>query len=360
MIVFQPCNGAGLGHVSRLASIALAVRAAAPGISQTFVSPVSAQLLLDALGLPSIPLPPDPKRGLNTPEAPWRERVNLAMSDAILETLTPDLVVFDCFPHRSFARRTIAKDIPIALCVRRMRKMAQYLAAVEEWLPHIALFIIPHEDDQGFEMCRSARRVVTGTITRPTAVDAIDWLDPSARVMLITGGGGGGDGTLEFYSVALRAFEVAGAEEPGLECVLVAGPLFRHFAQLRLPSGVRVLPFAADMRALYQRASVVVCQGGYNTIAEIVEAGCPTVCVAIQTQFDDQHERVRRVAASGAPVVPYAGGEVEGLAAAIRQSLRENRGMVVPVSTGAVRAAAAVIDLLRAEAPTGHNAGHEA
>jgi len=40
----------------------------------------------------------------------------------------------------------------------------------------------------------------------------------------------------------------------------------------------------------------VICQGGYNTIAELTTLGVPAICLPAERKFDDQHERAMKTA----------------------------------------------------------------
>ena len=56
-ILFQPPNHVGLGHISRLAAIALCIRKQEPSIRVQFAVEGGSHQLLESLGLPFISIP---------------------------------------------------------------------------------------------------------------------------------------------------------------------------------------------------------------------------------------------------------------------------------------------------------------
>src|SRR5689334_6884936 len=105
-ILFQPTNGLGLGHVSRLAAIALALRHDAPHIRTVFGLAGGGQSILETEGLPYVSLPSD----LVHDEPVWhaweegrRKQLKFGMIETVFRVLDPTLVVFDVLPSLPYA-----------------------------------------------------------------------------------------------------------------------------------------------------------------------------------------------------------------------------------------------------------------
>ena len=97
-----------------------------------------------------------------------------------------------------------------------------------------------------------------------------------AIVLATTGGGEDGSFVLETF---IRA--AAGASWQGMA---IAGPMtppsdLVRLQRLSAETGVHLHTFWPNLSASFRSANALVCMGGYNTIAEAVSQGIPTVCV---------------------------------------------------------------------------------
>src|SRR2546423_5965775 len=147
-ILFQPPNHVGLGHISRLAAIALHVRQIAPAVRVPFAVEGSSHQLLESLGLPFLPLPSGHDLFKTECWQPWsrEERTGLALdlSRTILERLAPQVVVFDCFPFPAMAAAARERRVHMVLCLREMKDLASHLETLRGLEPHIEALLIPH------------------------------------------------------------------------------------------------------------------------------------------------------------------------------------------------------------------------
>jgi predicted glycosyltransferase len=340
-ILFQPPNHIGLGHISRLAAIALCVRQADPAIRTPFAVDGSGHELLDALDLPHVSIPSAYamfKTGL------WRdwtasERQALALSvcGSILDRLRPDLVVFDSFPSIAMIDAARERRVPLAMCLREMRDGAAFVA---DLLPHLAALLIPH--DSGPDLLPGRTHHV-GCIVRPVPLHR-DVPGGPPRV-LITGGGGSGAAALDFYNLALASVRPLAAE--GVVCTLVAGPLFTRWPQLSLVDGVRVVPCYPDLAACLADADLILAQCGYNTVAEVIQSGAPAVLVPRPTAFDDQHGRAADAASRHPRLRLFTPGSPAELTSLLRAMLDRpwHRESPEPPPGGA-RAAEVLLNLI--------------
>jgi predicted glycosyltransferase len=351
-VVFQAPNTVGLGHISRLAAIATALRELDPAASMVFAIEGDDHGLLQSTGLPRLSIPgqdlaADAWKGWSRAD---RLRLTLSLAATVFDTLRPDLVVFDCLPNWAFLEAVRERATPFAICLRKMKERPGEM--VVDVLRQASLILLPHTPEE-MEMpadltgkCRYVGSIVRPV--RPLAADDVRW-----RVV-ITGGGGGFPATVDFYNDALRAVEICRRDDPSLDALLVTGPLFGEWRRLRPVEGVRIVPFEPDLARLFAAADVVVCQGGYNTVAEVVSLGVPAVCVPAPRIFDDQRERARAMAAAH-PQVQSCESEGPGeLAACLARALTTRRGEAAAVGApGATRAARALLDLLGRRAVVG-------
>jgi predicted glycosyltransferase len=303
-ILFQPLNHIGLGHINRLSAIAFALRQVDYSIRVPFVVEGSAHLLLDAFGLPYIPLPASYAMGCSSSWSAWNqdELSNFVrqLSQTILENLKPQIVVFDCLPNPTFASVAIERDVPIVLCLRQMRDLNRYLEEIQDFLPHIELILIPHLPNSFVlpESLQGKSRFV-GQIVRPTNNALKSNLNPGRAHPLqitISGGGGGYPETVEFYNLAMKAVANLRDKYRELECRLILGPLFRDWLRLQPMGGITIVPFEPDIFRLFASAELVICQAGYNTVAELEQLGNKTILVPAERHWDDQFSRADRMA----------------------------------------------------------------
>jgi len=57
-----------------------------------------------------------------------------------------------------------------------------------------------------------------------------------------------------------------------------------------------LIPFEPDTNSRFAEADLVICQAGYNTVAELEQLGTKTVLVPAERQWDDQFARADRIA----------------------------------------------------------------
>jgi len=304
---------------------------------------------LEARNLPYIPLPleypvfrpawhawPDEERLL----------INYLTCDAALEALNPSAIVFDCFPHASFLKAATKQRRRLVLVLRAMKDMDGYLAKWADFVSGIELFIIAEEERSVRLPPELERRsVFAGQIVSPAFPKR---QDERARrqdevVITVTGGGGGSHNALPCYNFFLDALRGIARAGRIVECTLVAGPLFHDWSGLHLFDQLKVLPFAPDIAELYARSDLILCQAGYNTLAELQGYPCRVICQPIETAYDDQFARAMAAAKDNPNAKIYVGSDVAALASLIDRHLDEPVVTIQPRrSLGAEIAATAI------------------
>jgi predicted glycosyltransferase len=343
-IVFHAINQRGLGHLSRLSAIALALRGRTSRVLSKFIIDGSSHGLLEAAELPyfglSIPrgkvgpgvIPQDEKGGLMR-----------GFAEIAVEVTKPDLVVFDSFPNPWLVTAALRRKVPLALCFRKMK--ADKAKRIQESMGIFDVILIPHAPGEVEVPSAFARRTYfVGSIVRPLSMATSH---PRAEIV-ITGGGGGYPGTVAFYNAALVAFADLQQSMPELSGLLVTGPLFHEWAQLRPVNGVRILHYDPDFTATAADSRLIVCQAGYNTVAEVTALGIPAVCVPAARGSDDQFERATAAASVHPQIQVCRVPDAQAMALMMRAGLAMTRRKIdeTEVSRGAALAAQHLLTVL--------------
>jgi predicted glycosyltransferase len=359
LILFQVPNHVGLGHMNRMACVALALRELAPKVRSLFVVEGAPHGLLESLNLPYLTLPVPELVYHSNAWVAWPKDNKMhfvkAIASSILEAGAPDLVVYDCFPSIHFIDAVIAAGIRSVLCIRKVKDFEAYAsdARVHPVLESSTSILVPHSESE-FNLPKrlSPRIEYVGPIVKQLPIDPepaqIRFNLPGKRIIVISGGGGGHHSTVHFLNLCLRAFTLIKPYVSDTIALLITGPLFAEWSCLELTTDVRVIPFDPQFIHTCATADLVLAQAGYNSANELAALGTPTICIPAERGFDDQFERARALAKNNSHIDCFEGGESEKLAALmlerLGQSVERSRS---EVSDGAYRAAVHLIDLLR-------------
>ncbi len=351
-VLFHPLNHIGLGHINRLAVIALALREIDSSIRTPFVVEEAAHVLLDALRLPYLPLPSSQTMMDGSVWGAWTDHERYALqteiSRSVLRSTTPEVAVFDCLPNPAFAEAVVSSQIPIVLCLREMRNLSSYLDHARDLLRSVRLVVVPHP--QG-TVCLpdelAAKSCFVGQIVRsgPTAIPNHD---PARPRIIISGGGGGYPRTFDFYNLGMKAIVDLRECYPALTAQLIAGPLFSDWSLLHPVDGVTIVPFEPDIASRFSEADLVICQAGYNTVAELEQIGTRTLLVPAERQWDDQFARAERVTREHENFRIFRAGSAGELATVALELLRTQiPKLIVRKPDGAMKAAHLIYKIAR-------------
>jgi UDP-N-acetylglucosamine--N-acetylmuramyl-(pentapeptide) pyrophosphoryl-undecaprenol N-acetylglucosamine transferase len=199
-VVFHAINQIGLGHLSRLSAIALALRDRAPQVSTIILVDGSSHGLLEAVQLPYVGVSFSPTReGPGAfPDEP-RSLLRQGFADHILSVLRPALLVFDSFPDPEFLRAARRRKISLALCLRKMR--APQFKRIHRMMGVFDTILLPHDRGEieiPDELVPKSHFV--GTIVRPLSTSR----DDHAPDIVISGGGGGFPGPSSSITLLCR------------------------------------------------------------------------------------------------------------------------------------------------------------
>lgn len=329
-------NGIGLGHLSRLSAIALAVREQDADLPLLFAVEGESHGLLESANLPYVAFPPASR--FEGREDPWLRSIRGpllgSLAGSIIESTNPQLIVFDCLPNPAFLGIADRKKIPFAICVRKFKDMDEYFKRLRAVLVQARVIIFPHDSSElevPAELIEKSHFV--GTIVKPlTKTPALVSQRPHSRI-IVSGGGGGYPRTVDFYNLVLEALSQCRQTDPMLSATVVTGPLFHEWSELKPVSGVQIIPFDPDIATRFREASLVICQGGYNTVAELTALGVPVICMPADRRFDDQYERASKAAEDLSQFYVSEGNDSDSLAALILKVLQTSH----PAAAGAIQ-----------------------
>ena len=350
----------GVGHLTRAATLVRAMRR--HGLEVTLASgglPVSG---LDLAGGELLQLAPvqcpagDFSRLLDERGAPvdaaFRGRRTRMLAEAFAAR-RPRLLLLEMFP---FGRRQMRFELdplleaararvprpPIVASVRdilvqgrkpgREAEMLERALGFDAVLVHGDPALVPFGATFPLSARLGRRLIHTGYVVEPRPCDdgAGDGADGEGEIIVSAGGGRVGERLL---ATAIRAQALV-PDGPAWRLLVgwhVSAADFEALARHARP-GLVVERARADFRSLLGRAALSVSQGGYNTVAEVLEAGCQAIVVPYAEGGEtEQALRARLLAERGLLQILEADGlDAAGLARAIGAALARPAGTAPP------------------------------
>ncbi len=320
-VLFYVQHLLGIGHLARASAIAQA--AIAEGLELTMVTggmPVDG---FPGPDVPAVQLPPlrAGDGGFSDLVSADGQRVDAAWKQArctellqVFGRLKPDIVLIEAFP---FGRRQMRFELHPLLDVAGKLKDCKIVCSVRDILQarsperdaetvrtvrqHFAAVLV-HGDplmvrlDETFPLASEIADLVhyTGIVSAPPG----ELQGPPADIVVSAGGGVAG---LKLLETACRT---AGLMDGERTWCLIAGPNlpeaeFQKLGRL-VPSGARLERHRKDFRALLHHAGLSVSQAGYNTVADVLRAGCRSVLVPFADDGESEQTcRARLLAGPG-------------------------------------------------------------
>lgn len=144
-------------------------------------------------------------------------------------------------------------------------------------------------------------------------------------VVVTVGGGDGGEPVIDLYLDMLHA----GGPHVGYDTILLTGPLvapdaLKRFRERARGLPVAVLDFVPSSSPFLERADLVVCSGGYNTVVQTLRFGKRMILIPRVMYRSEQLIRARRLAELGLVTCLHpAQATAERLGEAIRSLLAD-------------------------------------
>ncbi len=308
-VVCYAVNGTGVGHLTRLLSIARWLRRYAAAMDEKleiwFLTSSEADALVFSEGFAAFKIPSK----TIVAETGIDRRAYLALAKQwvwhTLGLLRPDLFIVDTFPRGSFGELLGALD----LCKRAAfvyRPVKPEIAARPDFQAMLSVYdllVVPEADGQVLTPPGVADRLVhVGPVLsrerwellpRDVAREQLGVRDPAARCVFVSAGGGGD----KHAEAQLRSTVAALAGDPKLHVVVGLGPLYRG------PPFPGVTTLTGRAAASMLAFDAAVCAAGYNTFGELMFAGVPTAFLPQDKLADDQHARAQRAVEKGAAAI---------------------------------------------------------
>lgn len=361
-IVCYAVNGSGLGHVTRLLSVARWLRRYVSLLERRppeilfLTSSEATQVLLQA-GFASFKLPS--KTVVRQAGMDMLEYRRLARQFVwqTLGTFQPNLLVVDTFPAGSFDELLQLLDGPFRkafICRRVKPEYAQrpiYKAALSLYdavaVPHTPGPDDPHNPTRVHgrpaTWCGEVLQIESDALEDPAALRARLGVQPGHRLIYLSAGGGGDPHS----RAALESLIETLLKDPNNHLMVGAGPLYRA-PRLGAP---RLTWLTEPGVAAYMAASdLAISAGGYNTFHELLHLGVPTVFYAQHKVADDQAHRIKAAASEGACVwLPEGPQAPEALLNAIDDALARADDLAIGArrlvpNGGAARCARALLN----------------
>jgi predicted glycosyltransferase len=346
----------GIGHLARASRIARALIDA--GMTVTLVTGGLPVAGFPGPGIANIALPPVAVRdgafkGLVTATGEVADEAYLAKRTALLldafHTTKPDIVMIEAFP---FGRKQVRFELlPLIAAVEAAHPRPALVTSLRDILQrrgrpdrdqdtvdlirnHFDLVLVHGDpnfaslgDSFPFADQIADKITYTGLVVPPAPPPATENFD-----ILVSAGGGAVGKDLVTAAVA------AAAMMPDLEnwCIITGPNLpqaaFDHL-QASVTPNVTLARFRPDLASLMTGARLSVSQAGYNTVGDILQAGCNALVVPFTAQGEtEQADRAERLARIGrVAVLPDTDLSPATLAAAIRRALAQ------PLSPDALR-----------------------
>ncbi len=371
-VLFYVQHLLGMGHVYRARRICDGLHGA--GLAVTLVTGGEPVPVLRDTPYPCIQLPPIRAAsagfdGLVTANGePIDDTARNARREALLTVardVAPNAAIIEAFP---FARRQMrfellpllehlnaAGDTVVLSSVRDILQENRKAGRAEEtagWLNQHFDGVLVHGDKRLVQLADTFPRAnliavdihYTGLVAPPAPQTA----GQRTNEVLVTAGGGA-------VGAALLAAAAQAARDPGLShlrWVLSTGPNMPDEDAARLRSGapgnVTVVPFIDALPQRLATCALSVSQAGYNTVADILVAGCASVLVPFATGGETEQTRRAEALADAGRCMHLAEADLD--AATLAEAA--HRAMSAPVAeididlNGSANTAALVKNLL--------------
>jgi len=351
-VVCYAVNGTGVGHLTRLLSIARWMRRYAAALDRKieiwFLTSSEADALVFAEGFAAFKIPSK----TIVHEAGIDRRTYFALAKQwiwhTLGLLPPDLFIVDTFPRGSFGELLGALDLckHAAFVYRPVRAEVAMRPDFQAMLSLYDLLIVPEIDAHvhvpenvqdrlvhvGPVMSRERFELIPREVARQRL-----GIPEGKRCVFVSAGGGGDRNAEDEMAATVRAL----ADDPELSVVVGSGPLYRGRP---FPNITSLTGRAAEWSLAFDAA---VCAAGYNTYNELMFAGVPTAFLPQQKLADDQRARAELAVTKGAAVLLEPASDVRASVKELlsRGEARNAARSLVP-ENGARMAAAELLRLV--------------
>ena len=294
--LFQIHNRRGLGHLMRGLNIAKEIRALAPSSDILFYAKCS-----------------PPEGLLNGHFSCHVESDSQWLSNwaPVVRRFAPHVIIYDTMLPKNPASEHLGDAARYVYVMRQCDGAKQREIFENPLLRQIDLVVVPHTPAEfGWEIPAFLhdRTWYVGPIVRDMDSKVQNRLKEKYGIrngeflLLSTVGGGGFANTAPaFFAAISEIHEVIRPQMPNLRHFVIQGPKFEQ--AIRALDGMTVIPYEPEIGNLIAISSLVISEGGYNTVHEIRLAKTPAIFLPTAKHYDDQEARVRELERRGLAVV---------------------------------------------------------
>lgn len=301
-ILFYASNGLGVGHLTRLLSVAHAITRLEPSHEIAFVTNSEAGPFPDETPFYAIRIPGRSRARLGklTPKSYFQSSRPLILQ--AVASFDPHVLVTDTFPEGPERELLPVMEWPI-------RKVFLYREQdPKRWPPDgyaqalktYQRILVPHEEGSVLlppALGGDPRVRWTGPVVYPSPSHTREYarerlgIGPGETSILLSFGGGGDP------QASRRAQDAAAfLRKKNVSVFHAPGPLSRE-----LPTGITAREWLPlwPVKPWLRAFDGVIAAGGYNTVHEILDAGVPALFVPFERALDSQDRRIDRLVKDG-------------------------------------------------------------
>jgi UDP:flavonoid glycosyltransferase YjiC (YdhE family) len=356
-ILLYAVNGLGLGHVTRLMSIARQLRAQRPAAQILFLTSTDAAEVLSREDFAAVKVPSKSARSRQRLATPRFAELVQSVTWSAVSAFHPHLMVVDTFPAGALQELVplLTWEMARAFVFREQRLERAEHPLVQNSLALYHRVIVPHHAGEAEIPVPDGPDVRwvgpvfirdrSEALSREEARERLG-LPPDGPILYVAFGGGGDPDSTRYLEV------VAGVlKEMGVMGAFAPGPLSHHRG---LPEGLKAMkrieyyPMAECLSAFDGAVSAA----GYNSVMELLHHGVPSLLIPLERQVDDQAARCQWAFETGAaltvsePTRANLKAQIGKLLdPGVAEGLRQRAMALVPES-GAGRAAALLLELV--------------
>lgn len=303
--LFYAVNGIGLGHITRLSALSLALKRNQIRnieFEPLFFTNSEAASLLSAFGFPHITVPS--KRLMKGSSFSLGDQARLYSNTLanVFEQFRPDVIVSDTFPLGVFRdlEFILRNSKAFHIFIHRAQKKEVYSPFIVDAQLLYDLIIAPHPPQSEFiplpenppPLIWSYPLFITdNTIQYQTHRLRINLAIPSNAQVLLISLGGGGDENYERLLSSL--FNVIKKLPNHIYVIWAIGLLSESKLPFELLSHHRIINLY-PLTAVYPLVTAAIATAGYNSFHELLYHGIPTIFLPQERGYDDQFSRVNR------------------------------------------------------------------
>jgi UDP-N-acetylglucosamine--N-acetylmuramyl-(pentapeptide) pyrophosphoryl-undecaprenol N-acetylglucosamine transferase len=301
-ILFYASNGLGVGHLTRLLSVAHAIVRLEPSHEIAFITNSEAGPFPDETPFYAIRIPgrSRARMGKLTPKSYFQSSRPLILQ--AVASFDPHVLVTDTFPEGPERELLPVMEWPIrkAFLFREQNPERWPSDGYAQALRPYQKILVPHEEGSVFlprAFGDDPRIRWVGPVVYPSPIHTREHarerlgIGHGETAILLSFGGGGDPHAFR------RAHDSAVfLRKKGISVFHAPGPLSRD-----LPPGITAREWLPlwPVKPWLRGFDGVIAAGGYNTVHEILEAGVPALFVPFERALDSQDQRIDRLVKDG-------------------------------------------------------------